>query len=194
MNINRKLIGLDYDDTIAMSSLSMMDYLNGETGKNYTMKDVKGGRVDLDNMYGSIDWKSPELMKHYINADFYPNFIEFINSSIDLGYEFVIVTARTDDNVESARAKLEEAGISIPIYNTNNKSKKEIIKELGCRFFIDDYVEVLKNEIPDGCIGIAFGQEYNKKIERRLEDWYDAKKFLEFLVYADRYMENKNKK
>ena len=193
MNINKKLIGLDYDDTIAMSSLAIMEFLNKKNGKNYTMKDVKGGRVNLDDMYGK-EWRSKEAFSYYINADFYPYFVDFIKNSIDKGYEFVIITARCDENIKSAKTKLEKEGLNIPIYNTNNKSKKELIKELGCRFFIDDYVEVLKNEIPDGCIGIAFSQEYNKEIEKRLDGWYDAKMFLEFLVYADKYKENKNKK
>lgn len=158
--------------------------------------DVNNNKKDtiMDNSERTFqkryDWKENEF------KEFYKNNFEFVleNASIMTGadivlkklksdFQFLIVTARTDYEVEIAKSKLLNLGFdNITIFN-NEKNKIEKLLEQKVDYIIDDDFDICINAARNDICALYFKNNAAKQIQNEekvvnVNNWGEIYKYL----------------
>lgn len=108
---------------------------------------------------------------------------EIVLNKLKDKFEFIIVTARSDEETEIARKKLKEVGLeNIKIYN-NEHHKIERLLEEKVDYIIDDDNKICINAASNNITGIYFKNAAAKEIKNvenivNVNNWGEIYKYL----------------
>ena len=144
---NNMIIGIDLDDTITITK----EYME-EAARLFDEKINGNGIIDntkylVGERYGWSEERKEDFFKNYridaINkARVRDDAILYLNKLINLGYEILIITARSDsyyDNpYEYTKKWLDDRNIPYTKLIVNSKDKKEVCCRENVSIFVDD--------------------------------------------------------
>ncbi len=166
-------IGIDIDDVITDTSLSMKEYINkydktGDVSKY--MVEVMRGEIPNENVKNFIKNNCIEIFK---NAKVKENASTVMKRLLDTGNEIFIVTSRGEqnykDSVDLTLKYFEENNIRYTKILFDCFEKAKICKENNIDVMVDDSAKYCSDIQEENIKGILFTSDVNKTIDTNIE-------------------------
>jgi len=189
----KPIVALDADGVIVDWYAKFLVYLNNELGTTFTLNQVTDH--NFESVLGMPVGSMRKHVKKYYQlhpVDTLPKIPGAIEAIKQLAqhYEIIIITSRSEPYRHATHRWFKEHLPGVPIHfslGANNpyaggegrKTKLEIAKSLGARYFIDDNPYEFDGWQHDHVTAICFKQPWNagvKNVPRM--DWAEIKNFL----------------
>lgn len=176
-------IGIDIDDVITDTSVSMKDYINkyDESGEvTEHIEEVMRGEMPTSNIKKFF---ADNSMKIFENAKVKDNASEVIQRLLDAGNEIYIITSRGEvkfkNSVELTLKYFEHNNIKYTKILFDSFNKSQICKDNKIDVMIDDSEKYCKEIEKENIRSILFTSEVNKNINttiERVNNWIEIEK------------------
>lgn len=164
-------IGIDIDDTLVSTSESF-----DEVRKKYNINFSKNWKDEWTKEEMNFIFDK-YLDKILLGAKFKENSIEVVNQLHDLGHEFIVITARSNNYCKTMKEKsleiLQREGLKISEVYFEQSKKSDLAKKLNIDLMIDDSRYVYDNMKKDGIDCILFGD--------RIKTWNEVLEYIKEL-------------
>lgn len=176
-------IGIDIDDVIADTSLSMRNYINkydenGDVSKY--IEEVMRGEIPTESVKKFLSENSIKIFK---DAKVKENVSEVIKRLLNSGNEIFIITSRGEErykgSVEFTLQYFKENNIKYTKVLFDCVEKAKICKENKIDIMVDDSVKYCSEIQNENMKSILFTSEVNKLIPTELErvdNWLELEK------------------